>query len=193
MNYLAHALLSPANPYVLMGNLWGDLLRPKDFPGLHPDILAGVKRHRLIDAFTDQHAAVQEINALLRPYQGKYTPVVTDVLMDYILSARWSKYHGHAIEDFCQERYRTVERYLGHLPDRLHPRITRMLGHRWLESCKDRDRLEATLRMLARRASFDNHIPHALIPYERHQLLIDPLFEAFFLDLREHLILQNEG
>ena len=82
MNYLGHALLSPEDPLILMGNLWGDLLRPRDYELLDPDILRGVERHKKIDAFTDQHKAVDEIINLLRPYQGKYTPVVADVLMD---------------------------------------------------------------------------------------------------------------
>ncbi len=109
MNYLAHALLSPEDPLVLMGNLWGDLLKPRDYASLDAGILLGIKRHKAIDAYTDQHKAVDEIMKLLRPYQGKYTPVVADVLMDYTLSKFWDDYHPEPIEDFCQDKYKVVD------------------------------------------------------------------------------------
>ena len=193
MNYLAHALLSPSDPFILMGNLWGDLLRPKDYPFLHQRIVEGGHRHRAIDAFTDQHAAVEEIIRLLRPSQGKYTPVVADVLMDFILSKQWSDYHQESIELFCAFQYKTVNSLLEHLPDRLHPRIHRMLSHQWLESCKNRERMEHTLHMLSRRAAFENNIPDALQAYDLYRESIDTLFVEFFADLRQHVSLRSEG
>ncbi len=191
MNYLAHALLSPNDPLILMGNLWGDLIKPRDYPGLDTEILAGVELHKRIDAFTDQHAAVAEIMHLLRPYQGKYTPVVTDVLMDHVLSSYWSQFHHEPLNAFCLRQYSRVERYLTNVPERLHSRISRMLGHRWLESCAGRERMGRTLVMLSQRASFANRIPEAMLPYDLYQDKIDLLFLAFFSELQSYINLQN--
>lgn len=193
MNYLAHAYLSPDEPLVLMGNLWGDLLRPRDYAGLPDPMIKGLRLHRAIDTFTDAHKAVDEMVALIRPYQGKYTPVVTDVLMDFMLSTYWHRYHEHPIESFCVNTYQLVRKHLHLMPDHLHPRIQRMLDHEWLESCKNRHRMERTLTMLSRRAAFENKIPEALIPYDLHRDKMDMLFESFFEDLRRHATLQNEG
>lgn len=193
MNYLAHALLSPSEPLILMGNLWGDLLKPRDYTMVSADILNGIKRHRAIDAFTDSHSAVDEMMRLLRHYQGKYTPVVADVLMDFILSKMWNQYHPRPLEDFCQSTYQTVTAHLESIPDRLHPRIHRMLGHQWLESCKNRERMEQTLLMLSKRASFENTIPEAMYPYDLYQEQMDSLFVDFFGDVQRHINLQNEG
>lgn len=193
MNYLAHALLSPEDPMVLMGNLWGDLLKPRDYETLAPGILRGVKRHKAIDAYTDQHAAVGEMMNLLRPFQGKYTPVVADVLMDFILSKLWEQYHPQPIEYFCDATYKAVVLHLGYVPERLLPRIERMLGHQWLESCKNRERMEQTLWMLSKRAAFENKIPEAMLAYDRYQPEMDLLFMTFFKDVRHFINLQNEG
>lgn len=192
MNYLGHALLSPEDPLILMGNLWGDLLRPRDYELLDPDILRGVERHKKIDAFTDQHKAVDEIINLLRPYQGKYTPVVADVLMDFILSKFWDQYNQSSIETFCNSTYKVVTDYIHYIPDRLHARINRMLSHRWLESCKNRERMGGTLEMLSKRAAFENTIPEAMVPYDLHQEQMDDLFMQFFGDIQQYIILQNE-
>ena len=193
MNYLAHALLSPDEPLVLMGNLWGDLLKPRDYTSLDAGILVGIKRHQAIDSYTDQHAAVDEMMKLLRPFQGKYTPVVADVLMDFILSKFWNDYHPRPIEEFCQEKYILVNTNLVYLPERLYPRIGRMVGHQWLESCKTRERMEQTLIMLSKRAAFENKIPDAMHAYDLHQEQIDGLFVDFFKDVRLYINLQSEG
>lgn len=193
MNYLAHALLSPEDPLVLMGNLWGDLLKPRDYSGLDACILLGIKRHQAIDAYTDQHKAVDEIMKLLRPFQGKYTPVVADVLMDFILSKFWDDYHPVNLEDFCQDKYKLVNTNLVYLPERLHPRIGRMVSHQWLESCKNRERMERTLIMLSKRAAFENNIPETMQAYDLYQPEIDGLFVAFFEDVRHYINLQSEG
>jgi len=193
MNYLAHTLLSDENPYALMGNVWGDLLRPKDYDSLHPQLLEGIKRHRMIDAYTDQHPSVNVIITLLRPYQGKYTPVVADVLMDFILSKYWDQFNPLSIEAFCEEKYGLVSEYIYLIPEQLHPRINRMLSHHWLESCKNKERMGETLKMLSRRASFANQIPDAMVPYELHESVIDEMFLIFFADLQQHISLQNAG
>ena len=192
MNYLAHAFLSPKDPLILLGNLWGDVLRPRDYILLDPAVLKGVERHKKIDAFTDQHKAVDEILRILRPYQGKYTPVVGDVLMDFMLSKFWHQYHSEPIEAFCSSTYKIVTDHFAQIPERLHPRISRMLSHRWLESCKNRERMEATLMMLSKRASFENTIPQAMVPYDLHEEEMDGLFKLFFEDIQQYLILQNE-
>lgn len=191
MNYLAHAYLSPDDPYILMGNLWGDLLRPKDYIELHPQVMKGVTLHKAIDAYTDQHPAVEAIVNLLRPYQGKYTPVVADVLMDYMLSKNWASYHDTSVEAFCHKQYAIVDQFLPHIPERLHTRIQRMRTRHWLESCKDRDTLRGALFMLSQRASFENNIPGALTAYDRHAGEIDRLFTTFFEELRQMASLRS--
>jgi len=191
MNYLAHTFLSVDDPYQLMGNIWGDLLRPRDYDSLHPDLLKGLQRHRIIDTYTDHHASVHVIFNLLRPYQGKYTPVVADVLMDFMLSKYWHRFSPMSLEAYCADKYKVVEEYLYLIPEPLQPRINRMVSHRWLESCKDKDRMEQTLKMLSRRATFENKIPEAMIPYELHETVMDEMFLSFFEELRQHISLQN--
>ncbi|HUR32134.1 MAG TPA: ACP phosphodiesterase, partial [Saprospiraceae bacterium] len=168
MNYLAHALLSPTEPQALMGNIWGDLLRPMDYESLTPGVLSGVVFHKSVDAFTDQHSEVDQIIKLIRPFQGKYTPVVVDVLMDFMLSKFWETFHDKPLEKFCNDRYKLISKHLDLIPERLHPRIKRMLDNRWLESCVNRERMETTLWMLSQRASFENNIPKAMQPYDLH-------------------------
>lgn len=193
MNYLAHAYLSPDDPEILMGNLWGDLIRPSDYEDLSQNVLDGILLHKRIDAFTDQHHHVEEFIKLVRPFQHKYTPVVVDVLMDFILSKYWHDYHNASLDTFCERVYNTVNKSMELIPERLHPRINRMMENKWLESCKSREHMVHTLRMLSHRASFENNMAAAMIPYEMHEEKMDALFKTFFRDLSQTIILRNEG
>lgn len=184
MNYLAHAYLSPEDPEILMGNLWGDLIRPRDYPVLSKGLLDGILLHKSIDAFTDQHNGVDEIMKLLRPHQGKYTPVVADVIMDFILSKYWHELHNEPLEEFCENIYVVVKTHLHLIPERLHTRINRMLEHRWLESCKNKVRMQQALLMLSKRASFENTIAESMMVYELHGDTMDQIFRSFFEELR---------
>ncbi len=174
-----------------MGNLWGDILKPQDYNLLLPGVRSGIERHRKIDAFTDSHSSVDEMILLIRPFQGKYTPVVADVLMDFMLSKYWNRFTNHSLEKFCTAKYTLVQKHLHLIPDRLHPRISRMVDHRWLESCKDETRIEQTFQMLSKRASFENKIPDAMTPYLLHEKKMDQLFLAFFEEMKAYISLQN--
>ena len=68
-----------------------------------------------------------------------------------------------------------------------------MLENKWLESCIDRERMKTTLLMLSHRAAFENKIVEAMQPYEIHEQEMDALFLDFFVDLKNHVNLQNEG
>ena len=110
-----------------------------------------------------------------------------------MLSKYWYRFSSVSIEEFCEEKYKLVGQYIHLIPERLHPRIQRMLSHHWLESCKDEARMGETLKMLSRRASFENEIPQAMQPYKLHEAIMDEMFLGFFKELEDHLTLQNEG
>ncbi len=65
MNLLAHALLSPADPGILIGNLTADWIKGRARNALPRDLRAGIALHRQIDAFTDTHALVEQCSELL--------------------------------------------------------------------------------------------------------------------------------
>ena len=55
MNYLAHLYLSGESEKVIVGNFIGDYVKGKSFTDYPEQIAGGIKLHRSIDSFTDQH------------------------------------------------------------------------------------------------------------------------------------------
>ena len=75
MNYLAHATLSFANDSILVGNMISDFIKGKkkfDFPA---DIQKGIMLHRMIDTYTDTHAATKEAVKIFKPFALNYASV----------------------------------------------------------------------------------------------------------------------
>lgn len=193
MNYLAHAFLSPDQSKILIGNLWGDLLRPRMFPELENEVLKGVQLHLWIDQFTDHHPLTDLVRDLLRPFQHKYTPVVTDVLMDFLLSKFWSQFSNEDLMDYCDRITTLARQNIDLIPESLHYRITRMLDNNWLASCRNEKSMEVTLQMLSKRVHFENQIPDLISHYKMNEEKINEAFLLFFTELKQQAILQSEG
>jgi acyl carrier protein phosphodiesterase len=104
MNYLAHAFLARKDEGLMLGGLLGDhvrgLLALRGYP---PPVRRGIRLHRHIDRFTDQHA---EVRALLRcfpkPYR-RYGGIIIDLAFDHELAQKWDDYADCSLDDFDRE------------------------------------------------------------------------------------------
>ncbi len=58
MNHLAHVFLAPDSPEARVGSILGDFTRGVDLSTLPDPVKQGVRHHRAVDSFTDQHPDV---------------------------------------------------------------------------------------------------------------------------------------
>lgn len=180
MNYLAHSHLSYQYPDLLVGNYIADMVTNKEVALLPASYLDGIALHRHIDTFTDQHPAVRAATALLRQTQGKYAPVVVDVLYDYILAQVWTTFCNEPIDVVIHRVYSCLETALPALPPRIHPKITGMIKENVLISYTSITGISGTMRYLAKRARFDNRFDIAASELiEHYDELLDGFLEFY--------------
>ena len=86
MNYLAHAYLSFDDREILTGNIISDFVKGKKKFNYPSRIQAGIMLHRLIDNFTDEHAATREAKEFFRPHYRLYSGAFIDVVYDHFLA-----------------------------------------------------------------------------------------------------------
>ena len=55
-----------------------DFISQPELKHLEPNILLGITLHKKIDHYTDHHPQVKQSIDLLRPTQGKYSPVTVE-------------------------------------------------------------------------------------------------------------------
>ena len=92
MNYLAHIFLSGKDKGVQLGNFVADAVKGNAYQNYPLGMQKGILLHRQIDAFSDAHPVVREMVAEGRSCFGRYSPVVTDVLLDYFLASDFKRY-----------------------------------------------------------------------------------------------------
>ena len=79
MNYLAHIYLSGDSDEIMLGNFIGDYVKGNKYLNYPDQVAFGIRLHRRIDLFTDQHPDVRKCIDILRPGYGRYAGIVTDV------------------------------------------------------------------------------------------------------------------
>ncbi len=125
MNLLAHAVLSPANEKLLLGNVLADFIGRKEVESLDYEIQFGIVLHRRIDQFTDSHPVVNRSKERLIGFQ-RYGNALVDVFFDHFLTKHWT--HNLSVRSFTDDLYQSI---LAH--NDLLPETCRLIAHRMMQ------------------------------------------------------------
>lgn len=184
MNYLAHVYLSFENEEILIGNFISDFITNKDRSKYNEGIQKGIALHHKIDDFTDNHPLVRQVNDLIRPSQGKYSPVVSDIYFDHFLIKKWFDYSENQLTDYIQEVYKVLNKYIDLFPDNLKTLTPIMIRDNFLLACENEERLRKTFQRIANRAKFANHFSKAYDDLIENYDTIEHYFGQFFVEIK---------
>lgn len=138
----------------MTGNLVTDMLELREVRQLKGKYAEGIELHRWIDRYTDKDPDVIRFNQLLSPKQGKYAPVVSDILFDFLISHNWYRISNEAFDDFCKTAYNYLSSAKDPLPKAVSIRLERMLEHNWLQKQANWEGLLFTLGKMDERTKF---------------------------------------
>jgi acyl carrier protein phosphodiesterase len=197
LNHLAHCLLSFGDEDVLTGNFIGDYIKGNRWQEYAPGLQRGLLLHRAIDAFTDNHPMTDRSVDRLRPFAGRYTPPVVDILYDHLLSLHWQEHVPEglfpeenpakvSLDVFAEKTYRMLQNRVSDMPAPMQERLPRMLAGRFLHTYSTREGMDWVMDWFSRRlpANFD---PQATLSFFFDH--IDDFsgdFNAFFPELKAH-------
>lgn len=155
MNYLAHATLSFSNPAVLAGNMISDYVKGSAQYDLPPDVQTGIRLHRAIDEFTDQHASTKAIMALFRPQYRLYSGAFTDIVYDYFLANDPLEYKSEsALLNFTADTYADLQQYAVWFPSKFAGMFPYMKAQNWLYNYRLEEGIQKSFNGLVRRAAY---------------------------------------
>ena len=190
MNLLAHALLSPADPAILVGNLTADWVKGRARRALPESLQLGMTLHHHIDTFTDSHPLVHACSDLLEPKWGRYSPILVDIFFDHILSLDWHHHSPLPRADFIAFTYRSLRTHLHHLPPRAQYAANALLADDWLSSYATLTGISLCLSRLSSRLHATGHtveLAAATADLAEHQSAFESAFREFFPQLRTHV------
>ena len=193
MNFLAHLYLAapPAAPDYL-GRLTGQFIADsvpgrqlEAYPGA---VQAGIRAHRAIDTFTDQHPVVRRSTARLRETgTGKYAGVVSDVFMDHFLARNFGEFSPHeGLAGFTQRVYADLASQEALFPAPVQRFFPHLVQHNWLLHYAGLEGIARALLGLSRRASPGSGMDAATDELARNYAAYEADFREFFPELQAY-------
>ena len=198
MNYLAHAYLSFNEPEILTGNMISDFIKGKkqfDYPAR---VQKGIRLHRAIDNFTDNHAATNQLKSFFRPFYRLYSGAFADVVYDHFLANDTNEFTTEAkLKEFTGTTYRLLETSHSPFPPGFQQMFPYMKAQDWLYNYIHKWGIEKSFGGLVRRATYLHECEIAIELFNRHYEDMKICYDEFFPSLKKftahHLIqLLNE-
>ena len=186
MNLLAHLHLSTGlSAEETAGNVLADFLPNKLTPPA--GIGRGIRLHRKIDGFTDQHPLVAEARALISVPRRRLAGIIVDVAFDFPLWRKWSDHCGPMLPQFIEEGYSIVQYGARELGDSANRLTSRMRQNKWLESYSTLDGMALTFRRMTRRSDAVSGLRGAEEEISARLPEFQALFDQFYPDLASHV------
>jgi acyl carrier protein phosphodiesterase len=187
MNFLGHLYLSGNDPLVTVGNFMADAVKGRDLDRFPSGIQKGIRLHRAIDSFTDQHPLVLKGKERARPHSGRYAAVVMDIFYDHLLAVRWMERRNEPLSDFTRRTYALLSGHQHLLPDRTRHMLPYMIGGDWLGSYATMEGIGRALSGLAKRVNNGAAMSGAETILAENLEVYGSEFELFLPDLEKHV------
>ena len=187
MNYLAHLYLSGESDEIKLGNFIGDFVKGNKYLQYPEQVAFGIKMHRSIDFFTDQHADVRECINLLKSGYGRYSGIVADVFFDHFLASNWNEYSVYTLRQFSKYSHAVFLSNFFLLPFRVKQFLPFLIQHKRLESYAHRESLPHVLDIMSRRTSLPQNSDWAVHILNQEYDQFESLFRRFFAELIDYV------
>lgn len=194
MNFLAHCAIAdrasdPAHPDLIAGGFLGDFVKgpvPDSLPG---PLATGVRLHRRIDAYSNEHAGIAASCARFEPPLRRFAPIFVDVVADHLLARHWVRFHPQPLERFTADAYRAIDRHAHRLPADGLRFFDYMRTADLLARYRDREAMERGLGAVLRRLRRESLTADAIAAVDA----LLPDLEADFLDYYPDLVTHAAG
>ena len=193
MNFLAHLYLAgpPAAPDYsgrLVGQFIADAVPGRRLEAYPPAVQAGIRAHRALDAFTDQHPVVRRSTARLRAAgYGKYAGVISDVFLDHFLARHFTELTGENLLDFTRRTYALLAAHEPEFPATVRRFFPYLVAQNWLLHYAEVAGIARALHGLSRRASPGSGMETAPEELQRHYAEYEADFREFWAAVREEM------
>ncbi|MGK7934069.1 MAG: ACP phosphodiesterase [Microcystaceae cyanobacterium] len=186
MNYLAHIYLADHTPESLLGNFLGDFVKgtldqhQKRYNQL---ILKGIKTHRQVDSFTDQHPIFQQSKRRIVAHHSHFSGILIDIFYDHFLARHWRSFSRENLTDFIAHFYKILEQNYAILPISVQKIFPRIKQENWLLSYQEIAGVQTTCQGLSRRIKRENSLMDGHQDLIQHYGEIESDFLVFFPQL----------
>jgi len=193
MNYLAHAYFSFNNPPILLGNMISDYVKGKKQYDYPPEIQKGIRLHRLIDTFTDEHQITKEIKKIFTTSVRLYAGAFVDVVYDHFLATNKTILNEEEWLAFTQTSYELLAAQSTYFPEKFAQMFPYMQSQNWLFNYRYIWGIENSFGGLVRRAKYLDSSEEAFVAFNNNYPEIEALSAIFLADVKVFASNQFQG
>ena len=173
MNFLAHLYLSGKEEEVIIGNFVADSVKGNFLDRFPEGMERGIRLHREIDHYTDQHPVFKSSRNRLSPRYRMYAGVIVDLYYDHFLAKYWNEFSKEDLTEFVSMTYFLLVRKFHLLPPRSRRILPFMITQNWLVGYRDLAMLQRVFNGMSRRTSHPSGMEHAIddlqVDYELYE------------------------
>lgn len=156
MNFLAHLHIAQHTNTSFVGNFLGDFVKGDPQGKFNQEIVTGIRLHRFVDAYIDQHDLVRSTKPLFSQELRRYSPIALDMFWDHCLAKHWLEFHQLSLADFCQRAQLQVEQESAleknELPERFNKVSNLVWQGKWLQSYAQIENIQYGLQRMSLRS-----------------------------------------
>lgn len=183
MNHLAHALIAVRTGTSIPGNLLGDFVKGRPEDAWHGELLRGIRLHRAVDAFVDDHPAFAHSRARIAPARRRFAGILVDVAYDHVLAREWEAWGEGSLRAFADQVYRELEAAGDALPERMRRFRRYMVDADLLAAYARRDGVAAALAGMSGRMRRPNPLAQGIEDIEGAHAGLAADFAALWPDV----------
>ena len=187
MNYIAHIHIAQLTQTSMVGNFLGDFVKGSQLAYLPRDIELGIRLHRKVDVFTDQHDAVKHLKRLFPPALQKVAGIALDIYFDHLLLLHWSRFSQLESKAFLSQFYQQLAHFQLDVGNRFERVKLGLLAHRWLEDYMHEDTclqaMQSVEHRLKGKLTFAEQSYYIL---QHNKIMIEKVFLRFYVELFQH-------
>lgn len=185
MNHLAHFAQAGSEPAMIVGSFLGDYIKGRLGGRFDPAIERGIRLHRAIDVFTDQHPVVRRSQQRFQPRFRRYAGIMTDIIYDHLLARAFEQFEPEPLEDFSTQVLATLVDNDHQLTPVAAEAARRMQAVNSLAGYGNELFVERSFTHLAARLTRDNPLTDAATECRQHLDGLSIDLAAFYPDLTD--------
>jgi len=184
MNFLAHLYLAATDKEIIIGNFIADTIKGNKYHHFSDGIKFGIKMHRAIDVFTDEHPIFRKSKRRLNPKYRLYRGVIIDLIYDHFLAKNWTKYSSTPLDIYSQEIYSLLSDNFKILPEKAQYLLPYMTEQDWLYNYSTINGIGNTMYYMNKRTKGLSKMDEAVIDLKQNYSIFEKDFTSFFEDLQ---------
>lgn len=182
MNYLGHLYFSNDDTELMYANLYGDFVKGRFFGNYSPTVEKGIRLHRAIDTYIDNHPMVLDLTRSLYHELPKIASVAVDLYFDHLLAKQWHNFHRDELPVFLDRFYSANPNAWDEYSMEFQEMIVKMRTFRWLNYYPSHQGLEKACQGVASRLSFLTKLNDAPSIFLKNEVEITACFQVYMND-----------